>query len=183
MSGADAARDSEAGFTLIEMLVALALFALVGLASFAVLDTVIRTRERTEGRLDAVAQIDRALILFGRDVAQAGPEGLALEGGWLVLPQGPRRATGWGLEEGTLHRRAQDARGAVGVVQALVTPVADLGWRFLDTDGGWHETWPPERKAAPLAAVELRFEIAPGGPLGAGGLELRRLAETARPSR
>ena len=42
---------SEAGFTLVEMLVALALFALVGLASFALLETVIRTRDRTEGRL------------------------------------------------------------------------------------------------------------------------------------
>ena len=61
---------SDSEVTLVEMLVALALFALVGLASFSMLDAVIRTRDRTEGRLDAVAALDRALALVGRDLGQ-----------------------------------------------------------------------------------------------------------------
>lgn len=176
-------RDAQAGFTLVEMLVALALFALVGLASFAVLDTVIRTRERTEGRLEAVARIDRALIVFRRDVAQADIEGLRLEDDWLALPIVGGRMVEWGVEAETLRRRARLRDGTVGVVQDLVEPVAEPGWRFLDAGGAWHEGWPPEAQVAPLAAVELRFAVAPGGPLGREVLILRRLAETVRPAR
>ncbi len=174
------ARDGQAGFTLIEMLVALALFALVGLASFAVLDTVIRTRERTEGRLEAVAQIDRALILFGRDVAQSNVVGLRLEEGRLVLAGPDGSALDWAGEAGMLRRRALGPDGGVQVSQALVSPVDEVGLRVLDAGGLWHEAWPPEGGSASPIGVELRFDIAPGGPLGRETLNVRRLAETSR---
>jgi general secretion pathway protein J len=175
------ARDGQAGFTLIEMLVALALFALVGLASFAVLDTVIRTRERTEGRLEAVAQIDRALILFGRDVAQGRAADLRLEEGRLMLTGPERGALDWTGEAGVLRRRALGPDGGVRVTQALVSPVDGVVLRVLDSGGQWHEAWPPEDDAASPRGVELRFDIAPDGPLGRETLNVRRLAETVRP--
>ena len=74
-------RDQEAGVTLIEMLVALSLFALVGIASFTTLDTILRVRERTDGRLEHLAQLDRALLVFGRDIVQADPGTVTLRDG------------------------------------------------------------------------------------------------------
>lgn len=152
-------RGPEAGVTLVEMLVALALFALVGLASFATLDAVVRTRERTEGRLEAVAALDRALILFGRDLAQSDPlsqriaEGVLSFG--LVATGGPAEMS-YVLTGGALARRAGDD----GLDQRLVDGVADLGWRALDRAGTWHDAWPPEAEAAPLAGVEMRLTLA-----------------------
>ena len=68
MTPARAAPPGDAGFTLVEMLVALALFAAIGLAGFTVLDTVVRVRGGTEGRLERLGEIDRALALLTLDL-------------------------------------------------------------------------------------------------------------------
>ena len=152
---------SEAGFTLVEMLVALALFALVGLASFALLDTVIRTRDRTEGRLEAMAVLDRALILFGRDLAQSDPGSHRIAEGVLTLGLGMTGGPSdlsYALVDGTLTRRA-NGQGAA-VEQQLVAGIAGLAWRGLDREGVWHEIWPPQTENSLLAAVEMRLTLA-----------------------
>ncbi len=63
-------RHGEAGVTLIEVLVSLAIFAVIGIAGLTVLDTVARTGERTDGRLERLAEIDRAFLVIRRDLAQ-----------------------------------------------------------------------------------------------------------------
>ena len=45
-------RDTEAGLTLVEVLVALALFSLIGLAGFTMLDNILRVQSGTQGRLE-----------------------------------------------------------------------------------------------------------------------------------
>ena len=167
------ARDAEAGITLVEMLVALSLFALVGLASFALLDTVIRTRDRTEGRLDDVAALDRALILFGRDLGQSDPGSQALAEGELTFGlagAGGPPAMVYAVEGGALERRT------VQISQRLVEGVASAQFQVLDRAGTWHDAWPPkqEGEALPLTGVELRLVMAndAGGPS-----TVRRLVE------
>lgn len=152
-------RDPEAGITLVEMLVALALFALVGLASFALLDAVIRTRDRTEGRLEEVAALDRALILFGRDLGQSDPGSQALADGELrfaLVAAGGPRAMSYALGEQGLERRAGE------VAQRLAAGIAALDFRVLDRGGAWHGAWPREAGAAdplPLVGVEMRLRL------------------------
>jgi len=65
------ARDPSAGVTMIEMLVAVAIFALIGAAGFSVLDTMARTDRALEGRLDRLSQRDLVLRLFVNDMARA----------------------------------------------------------------------------------------------------------------
>jgi general secretion pathway protein J len=164
---------SEAGFTLVEMLVALALFALVGLASFALLDAVIRTRDRTEGRLEAVAMLDRALILFGRDLAQSDPGSHRIADGVLTLGMGAAGGPSelsYALVDDTLTRRANDQGAAVE--QPLVAGIAGLAWRGLDRAGDWHDVWPPEAESDTLAAIEMRLTLAEEAPS-----TVRRLVE------
>lgn len=153
-------RRPEAGVTLVEMLVALALFALVGLAAVTVLDTVIRTRDRTEGRLEEVAALDRALILVGRDLGQSDPGSHRLQDGALLFSlagSGGPEEMAYALGDGTLLRRA----GAVE--QPLVGGVAGVGWRLLDGAGAWHEAWPAEGATPPLRGIELRLTLDVGG--------------------
>ena len=64
-------RDTEAGLTLIEVLVALALFSLIGLAGFTMLDNILRVQSGTQGRLERLGQIDRALVIFSRDLQES----------------------------------------------------------------------------------------------------------------
>lgn len=61
------------GFTLVETLVALAIFALVGAAAWQVLDGVIRSDERTEAHYVALRQYNRALALLRQDLEQLVP--------------------------------------------------------------------------------------------------------------
>lgn len=155
-------RVPDAGLTLVEMLVALALFALVGLASFGTLDAVIRARDRTEGRLDAVAALDRALILWGRDLGQSDPGSQAIAGGALTFglrAAGGPGAMGYALEDGALVRTADP-----GGRQRLVGGVVALGWRAVDRAGAWHEAWPPDADDLALAGVEMRLTLAGGDP-------------------
>lgn len=154
-------REGEAGLTLVEMLVALALFALVGFASFAMLDTVIRTRDRTEGRLETIAAFDRALILWSRDLGQSDPGGLSIAEGVLSFGEdssGGLPEMSYTLVGGALARRA-------GLVeQRLAAGIASLSWRGLDSEGAWHEDWPPETEAAPLVGLEMRLTLTGNPP-------------------
>ncbi len=59
----------EQGFTLIEMLVALALLALISLAGFALIQTVLNAQQRTDGRLERLAGLERAVYLIDADFA------------------------------------------------------------------------------------------------------------------
>lgn len=163
----------EAGFTLVEMLVALALFALVGLASFTLLDTVIRTRDRTDGRLEELAVLDRAMILLRRDLGQSDPGSHAIADGVLSLSLagagGPRELS-YALVGDVLTRRAEQD-GAM-VEQPLMAGVAILGLRGLDRAGGWHDAWPPETSSEPLVGIEMRLTMAQATPA-----TVRRLVE------
>lgn len=161
----------EAGFTLVEMLVALTLFALVGLASFALLDAVIRTRDRTEGRLEAVATLDRALILWSRDLGQSDPGTHSIAEGTLAF--GLEGAGGPGEMSYALIDDALMRRAAASVEQRLLGGVTSLAWRGLDRIGTWHDAWPPEEDpAAPLVGIEMRLTL-----VGEEPVEVHRLVE------
>ena len=57
-----------AGFTLLEVLVAISIFALVGVASYQVLSTVLQTDSRLSGRSEQLRQINRAFWLIQQDI-------------------------------------------------------------------------------------------------------------------
>lgn len=64
-------RSSEAGVTLIEMLVAISISAMIGLAGFVLLDSVTRTETGVAGELSRLEQQDRAFTMFARDLDAA----------------------------------------------------------------------------------------------------------------
>ncbi|WP_299044375.1 prepilin-type N-terminal cleavage/methylation domain-containing protein [uncultured Tateyamaria sp.] len=64
-------RSAQAGVTLIEMLVALAVSAMIGLAGLILLESVTRTEAGVTGRLEQIKLQDRAFHILARDVEQA----------------------------------------------------------------------------------------------------------------
>jgi general secretion pathway protein J len=162
-----------AGVTLVEMLVALVLFALIGGAGFGVLDQILRTQSGTEGRLERLARIQRGMYLLTTDFSQARPSTLTYEAG----DQGPvlslersaaETSAGWialtyRLQDDMLLRDVSDAAGRQVARQPLLDDVTTLAWQFYDTDLGWVDQWPPagqgpaqaERPFNPVAVAAI----------------------------
>lgn len=64
-------RSLDSGVTLLEMLVALSVSAMVGVAGLTFLDNLTRIETHTSGRLDALARYDRAFFLLATDLDAA----------------------------------------------------------------------------------------------------------------
>ena len=179
MRPATPARDAAAGVTLIEMLVAMALFAIIATAGFTVLDQVVRVQDRTAGRLDRLAAMQRTMQLVTQDLMFASSRSLAYSGGAVAFRRTAadgEMAVRYTLEGTTLVRTVSGGLGTRPARQPLLGGVAGLRWAFLDAEGAWSPSWPAKPDAEPgnPAAVELNLALAPGGP-GLSG-ELRRVA-------
>ena len=68
------------GFTLIEVLIAMAIFAMIGLASTAILTTVIDSNELSEERFVKLQLLQRAMTTIERDIQQAVPRPVRVNG-------------------------------------------------------------------------------------------------------
>ncbi|MEW6994106.1 type II secretion system minor pseudopilin GspJ [Colwelliaceae bacterium MEBiC 14330] len=71
---------SEHGFTLLEVLVAIAIFSVVSLASFTIFDTVLRGDENSKLRSDRQNELQRAFLLMERDFTQIVKRSMRING-------------------------------------------------------------------------------------------------------
>ena len=171
-----ARRDSQSGLTLVEVLVALMLFSMIGLAGFTMLDNILNVRAGTEERLERLARIDRALVLFSRDLQQSDPDTLIKDGDTLSMVRVGTGGLSYLERGGSLVRRLSPD----GFDQRLIEDVRGLEFRAFDSDGVWHDIWPLERTRPlglppALAAIEMRLELGEGS--------IRRLVDLPTGSR
>jgi general secretion pathway protein J len=161
------------GFTLIEILVATAILALLAIMAYGSLDTIIRERAITRHRGHELQELQMTMLLMSQDLAQASPRPIraasgilkpALHGGrgepgpLLVLTRdGDANPAGF-------HRSNLERVGYGQVGHRLVRftwPVLDRAMptrprqdtllhgvrsfrvRFLGPAGHWHHHWPP----------------------------------------
>ncbi|MBJ2129418.1 type II secretion system minor pseudopilin GspJ [Alteromonas sp. IB21] len=68
------------GFTLIEILIAMAIFTLIGLASTGLLTTVIDSNDISEERFAKLQLLQRAMVTIERDLQQAVPRAIRYNG-------------------------------------------------------------------------------------------------------
>jgi general secretion pathway protein J len=68
------------GFTLLEVLIAIAIFSVVSLASFTIFDTVLRGDESSKLRSDRQNELQRAFFLIERDVMQIAKRSMRING-------------------------------------------------------------------------------------------------------
>ena len=70
-----------AGFTLLEVLIALSIFALIGVASFNVLTTVIDTQRVGDEHSNRLSVLQRAILVLDRDISQQIQREIRISGG------------------------------------------------------------------------------------------------------
>lgn len=170
------------GFTLLEVLLAMGLLALLSLMAYRSLDGMARTREQVAAHNERWREIALFFERVGQDLGQALQQapGQASPGtrAWLrgesaATPEGTplvvfsRRRLG-GAPEAAMGYRLRDgqvewlrwAMGSSDPVQSEVVlrGVTDLRLRYLDANGGWAPTWPPaegEWRLPRAVALEL----------------------------
>ena len=174
MSGA---RGGDAGFTLIEVVVALALFALVAAAGAALVTTMLDARRHTAGRLDRLADIQRTMTVATHDFSEITDAPLTGSSSGVTFT---RHRGGWGAAIGTLAIRyttggEQLQRIADGRPQVLLNSVTALRLRYYSREGGWQDLWPagPAQAAAWPAAVSIDLDLHGTPPNG----HLRRIVD------
>jgi len=164
------------GVTLLELLVALAVFAVIGVAAYTALFSVLDARSATERQSERLAAVQRSVGALTDDlrqivdrpvralqpaqqaplVAQPGQPGLIefTRGGW-PNPAELKRSTlarvQWTLDDGRLRRYAQarpDAQPDPEPTRRVyLREVASAEFRFLDGEGEWRDQWPPLNRA------------------------------------
>ena len=173
------------GFTLVELLIALSIFALLSIAGVSLLSFSIDARQATEQRLGALAGIVRTRSLLTADLAQAAPRlwrdenGLrhpafaagsgepALElvrRGWTNdggTPRASLQRVAYRLSDDRLERVSVPMvdGAAANPPAVLLTGVTALRLRF-HAGGEWRDAWQPLAADALPDAVELTIASA-----------------------
>ena len=146
-------RDPTAGFTLVEVLVALAIFALIGTAGFTMLDQVLRTQQLTDGRLERLAELQRAMHVLTLDFSQARGTSVTLQsdaqGSVVAFRRNATDAAGgavalrYAIADGTLTRDVLTVSGEAVARQPLLREITAIDWQFYSAGAGWTPDWPP----------------------------------------
>ena len=175
------------GFTLIEILVALFIFAVVGLISAQLLGRTVDAYEVLDDRGQRLGQIHRAMLVVERDMLQfrnrsirlaqnnpvpalmIGDEGALsmTRGGWrnpLQRPRSELQRVGYRLQGENLMRAYWPVLDRPGdeepISQTLIEGVEELEFFAIDQNGEEHKFWPPNQGQG-------------GGQLQVAGLVLR----------
>lgn len=177
------------GFTLLELLVALAIFTVIGAAAYTGLFAVLDAREATRAQSERLAAVQYAVDTLVDDLAQAtdrpvrrvqpreraslyapGPDIeplLAVTRGGRPNPARlPRSTLGrveWFLDDRRLVRRIRarpDAPAQVEPVRRrLLERVDDAALRFRDAEGEWSPRWPPLNAPETTGTLPRAVEI------------------------
>ncbi len=181
-------RASEAGFTLVELLVALAIFALISVAGVTLLRSGSDTQIAVKNRLEEYSRANRLYNAMEGDLAQAiarpvrDPSGQPVpaftendagaagtlfgfvRAGWSNFDEAPRaglQRVAYVLEGGDLKRLSWPMLDGAGPTDAatLIENVNAAQVQFRDDKGDWRSDWTATDAEALPRAIELRLTV------------------------
>lgn len=166
------------GFTLLEVLIAVTITAVIGLGVWQVVSSVMNSRDRVDEVAREFDGLQKTMLLLERDITQVvnrpardvyGDFSPALTSrndafdlmltrqGWrnpLGLRRSELQRVGWEYTGTELHRRywpvVDQGQEDESVDILLLDNVLDFDIRFLDEDGNWQEQWPDDDALAQM---------------------------------
>ena len=175
------------GFTLVEMMVALFIFAMLSVAGVIMLRSAVVSDDVTGEKLGQMAEMQRLVALMESDLSQALPRtyrdnrgkrmpafasnGGGETAGFLNFTRGGQsningearsnlERVEYRLAEGRLERRRNRMTdgGSADQPAVLMSDTESLKLRFRDKRGQWIERWETERMAELPRAIDIQFE-------------------------
>jgi general secretion pathway protein J len=159
------------GFTLLELLIAISIFALLSLMAYSALSSAVRQREQGEQQAYELKGLQMGLLWLERDLQQAVDrpvqadtelepafEYLPLDGiltltrtGWsnpLGQPRGQLQRVAYRFDKGKLYRanwfHLDRLANEPPQEAVLLEGLEDWKLRFMNLGRQWQETWPPK---------------------------------------
>jgi len=172
------------GFTLLEILIAMAVFAIMAAMAYAGLSAVLETKQGTDKRSETIAQLQQTLYLLNEDLTQAvprsirdelGSEQLAFIGGkgdelltftrsvpdWSASStRSQLQRVSYRMENGTLYRQVWtilDRTQQSQFRRKKLLSAESVSVRFYNVD--WLDNWSAGGSAMPKA-VSLNLSLA-----------------------
>jgi general secretion pathway protein J len=165
-------RHWQSGFTLIEVLVAMAVFAVLSALAYMTLGQTLSNSEMLTERMDRLQAVQRTMSLLSTELLQAAPRSIrgdlgdtqpalisdfgaafALQlthNGWpnsAGVPRSTQQRTAYRIEDDELvryHWNVLDRTASnIAVATVLLDNIESLTFRFLQQNGEWTEQWPP----------------------------------------
>lgn len=167
-------------FTLIEVLVSLAIFGILAAFAYGTLGQTLTSAELLTSRMERLEAVQRTVRYLSQDFQQLVPRpvreqlgdvvGPALQtdfqsdyavelthGGWnnpAGLPRGTLQRVAYRLEEDELIRYHWTVLDRTlsnePVARPLLDGVESVAFRFMQENGEWTEEWPPANRPGPL---------------------------------
>ncbi|AXA27243.1 type II secretion system minor pseudopilin GspJ [Pseudomonas putida] len=167
------------GFTLLELLLAVAIFAVLAAGAARLFNALLRTDSARQAQADEIRSLARAMGMLQRDALQGVfPAALEKEHfalrlreqrlSWLsssgydihLQPRSDLRMIQYWLEDGVLWRQRDSLVSGAGRAQYLLGGITSLRWRVFVPGLGWQADWPGDRTASePPIALEITFSI------------------------
>ncbi|WP_422060392.1 type II secretion system minor pseudopilin GspJ [Sphingopyxis sp.] len=179
----------ERGFTLVEMLVALSIFAVIAAMGVTLLRSSVDTQDAVQVRLKGMSGVNRVRAVMANDLAQAvqrptrgqagepvpafigSSTGFAfVHAGAASLDGSPRpgvERVGYALTAGEWRRATQpmlDGK-ALGQGDRLIGDVTGAAVRYRDAQGNWAQSWTSDPGDRLPRAVEVRLTRSGRAPL------------------
>ncbi len=177
------------GFTLVELLVAIAIFGVLAAIAYGGLRSVLTSERSVDQAAERLRALQQAMLFIGRDVAQISSRGIRDEygvqqpallsqphalavmeftrGGW-SNPAGQMRSSlqriGYAVEEQTLIRYSWTVLDRAPDTKPqrlpLLQDVVSMQLRFMDTNHAWQAQWPlPVIAQSTPAGLPLAVEV------------------------
>jgi general secretion pathway protein J len=167
-------------FTLVEVLVAVAIFGILAALAYGTLSRTLTSADMLTLRMERLASIQRTVRYLVDDFIQLAPRPVrdelgdnlvptlrtdfqtnyALEltrGGWsnpAGLSRGTLQRVAYRLEDGEIVRYhwpvLDRTLGNEPVAHALLDGVDNVEFRFMQENGEWTDEWPPANRVGPL---------------------------------
>ncbi len=161
------------GFTLIEVMVALAVFGVMALLAYMSLGQTLANADMLTSRMDRLQSVQRTISYLSSELLQAAPRSVRVElgdapvpalqssfgsdfslqlthGGWpnpAGVPRSTLQRTAYRIEDGELVRYHWNVLDRTANNTALATVMLEnvdsLTFRFLQLNDEWTEQWPP----------------------------------------